>query len=65
MKIVMEYHENRHDYVHMQWHASSPDLNIIEHAWDMLGQAVRRQDNPAQTIEELMLALQIKWANIP
>lgn len=49
----------------MNWPARSPDMNPIEHAWDILGRRVRRR-NPAPTnVEELKLALKVEWDNLP
>lgn len=49
----------------MDWPACSPDMNLIEHAWDMLDKRVRsRQVSPA-SLQELRIALQEEWENIP
>ena len=63
-RIVMDYHDTHDDYVHMQWPASSPDLNPIEHVWDMLGRRIQQLDISPRNMEELMLDLQVQWANI-
>lgn len=61
--VVEDFHERNMDYVHMRWPSRSPDLNPIEHAWDLLGRAVRmRRPN---NVEELKLALMQEWANLP
>ena len=62
--IVMDYHNNHDDYVHMQWPASSPDLYPIEYAWDMLGRKIQQLDISPRNTQELMLELQVQWANI-
>jgi transposase len=48
----------------MQWPAMSPDMNPIEHIWDMLGRDVRRHHAP-QTILQLTNALIVEWNNLP
>ena len=48
----------------MDWSPFSPDLNPIEHAWDMLGKLVKKVDPKPRTVEELTLELQIQWDNI-
>ena len=49
--------------VRLDWPARSPDLNPIEHAWDML-QISSRQVQPA-TLRELREALIEEWAQLP
>ncbi|GFT13628.1 transposable element Tcb2 transposase [Trichonephila clavipes] len=43
--------------VRMEWPASSPDMNLIEHVWDALGRRVAGRQPPPQTIQELERAL--------
>ena len=47
----------------MVWPANSPDLNIIEHAWDMLGRSVKSVK--LTSVKKLALALQVARAEIP
>ena len=49
----------------MDWPSCSPDLNPIEHAWDMLQQAVSRRPVLPTNRQELTLALQQEWARLP
>lgn len=49
----------------LPWPACSPDLNPIEHLWDILGRRVRRRDPPVQTVAELDAALHQEWQQIP
>lgn len=49
----------------MNWPACSPDLNPIEHVWDMLGKRVKEREVAPATVDELRLALQEEWQNIP
>jgi hypothetical protein len=48
----------------MQWPAMSPDMNPIEHIWDVLGRNVRRYHTP-QNILQLTNALIAEWNNLP
>lgn len=49
----------------LNWPACSPDANPIEHVWDMLGRCVRSRQVAPTTINELRVALQEEWLNIP
>ena len=47
------------------WPACSPDLNPIEHLWDILGRRIRRREPPVQNVVELEAALHQEWQQIP
>ena len=49
----------------MNWPARSPDLNPIEHCWDMLGRRVRALNHPPRTVADLITALSKVWDAIP
>lgn len=49
----------------MPWPARSPDLNPIEHAWDMLGRRIAARHPPPNTVQALRDALVEEWPNIP
>jgi hypothetical protein len=51
-----------HDVQVIQWPAQSPDLNIIENVWDMLGRAVRK-DRPTSR-HQLIASLQRAWNSL-
>ena len=41
--------------------AMSPDLNPIEHIWDMLGRRIQAREPPVQNIRQLEAALHREW----
>ncbi|GBM59110.1 hypothetical protein AVEN_255652-1 [Araneus ventricosus] len=43
----------------------SPDLNPIEHVWDMLGRRIACRNVPPGTLHELQQALLQEWALLP
>ncbi|GFW61720.1 transposable element Tcb1 transposase [Trichonephila clavipes] len=45
--------------------AYSPDLNPIEHVWDMFGQRIEARQPPPPCLSELRRALLDEWCNIP
>lgn len=49
----------------MQWPALSPDMNCIEHLWDVLGRMVDEQRPKPRTRQELIVTLQQGWQQIP
>ncbi|KFM61440.1 Transposable element Tcb1 transposase, partial [Stegodyphus mimosarum] len=53
------------DITSMDWPAFSPDLNTVEHVWDMLGRRVAAHQPPPTCLPELRRALLFEWCNIP
>jgi len=51
--------------VRMDWPARSPDMNPIEHVWDMLQTAISARPVQPTTIAQLRLALLDEWAQLP
>ena len=49
----------------MDWPARSPDMNRIEHLWDLLDRQVRNRQQPPQTVAQLRQALVEEWRRIP
>ncbi|GBL84182.1 hypothetical protein AVEN_118586-1 [Araneus ventricosus] len=49
----------------MAWPARSPDLNPIQHVWDMLGRCIVGRSVPPGTLHELQQALLQEWALLP
>lgn len=63
-RIVNEYLENK-TIQRMDWPSLSPDLNPIEHAWDILQQRISARPTLPQNRQELQTALQEEWQQIP
>ena len=49
----------------MEWPARSPDMNPIEHLWDLLERRVRGRPQVPQTVADLCQVLIHEWRNIP
>ncbi|KAI4883578.1 hypothetical protein NFI96_009970, partial [Prochilodus magdalenae] len=49
----------------IDWPTGSPDLNPIEHFWDIMFRSIRRHQVALQTVQELSDALVQIWEEIP
>ncbi|KAJ4439301.1 hypothetical protein ANN_07423 [Periplaneta americana] len=49
----------------LPWPARSPDMNPIEHVWDMLGRHVKNRRPRPESLQELRRALGEEWELIP
>ncbi|GFX06174.1 transposable element Tc3 transposase [Trichonephila clavipes] len=70
--LFMDYRANivdeclqSEDITRMDWPAYSPDLNPIEHVWDMLGRRIAARQPSPTCLPELRRALLDEWCNIP
>ena len=63
-RVVTEYLEHE-GIERMDWPARSPDINPIEHVWDILQRRVSARPVQPQTREDLTQALIEEWARIP
>lgn len=63
-RVVNQFLEQE-TIVRMDWPARSPDLNPIEHVWNMLQVAISGRRAQPTTLEELGNALVEEWNNIP
>lgn len=48
----------------LPWPAQSPNMNIIEHAWDALDRRIRKRQPLPQNLDELWEALQEEWERL-
>ncbi|GBN89123.1 hypothetical protein AVEN_70690-1 [Araneus ventricosus] len=63
-RLVRSYLESE-TIPQMAWPARSPDLNLIEHVWDMLGRWIAGRSVPPGTLHKLQPALLQEWALLP
>lgn len=63
-RVVTRYLEQE-TIERMDWPARSPDLNPVEHAWDMLQRRLSARNRQPETLDELQNALLQEWAQIP
>ena len=63
--IGVQDYIRQHGIQMMDWPARSPDMNPIEHLWDLLDRRVRGRQQVPQTVAELRQALIDEWCNIP
>jgi transposase len=46
------------------WRAMSPDLNPIEHSWDMLGRRIQARESSVQNSRQFEAALHREWQQL-
>ena len=46
------------------WPAMSPDLNPIQHIWDILGRRIQAREHPVENIRQLEAALHREWQQL-
>ena len=56
---------NQNNVQVLDWPPYSPDLNPIEHLWNVLDRRVRKRVNVPNNVAQLQLALIQEWNNIP
>ncbi|KDR20647.1 Mitogen-activated protein kinase kinase kinase kinase 3 [Zootermopsis nevadensis] len=61
--IIREYLQE-HNIAILPWPARSPDMNPIEHVWDVLGRSVRDRQNARTTLRDLEDARLEEWVQI-
>ena len=62
-RCVRDFLQDRNVSV-LPWPAKSPNLNPIEHVWDLLDRRVRARSIPPRNVWELAGALGEEWVNI-
>ena len=62
--ITIQYLEDA-TIVRIDWPARSPDMNPMEHAWDMLQKTISARPVRPTTDPQLRTALQEEWARVP
>ncbi|GBN47443.1 hypothetical protein AVEN_28664-1 [Araneus ventricosus] len=64
-RIVLEWFEEHTDEFHlMSWPPNSPDLNPMEHIWDVLERQLRAQTSPYPNISNLSDRCLDIWYNL-
>ena len=63
-RIVNEYLQQE-TIERIDWAAKSPDLNPIEHVWDILQRRISNRQNQPNSLQELADALVDEWSRIP
>ena len=65
-KMVQEwFEEHNNEFEVLTWPPNSPDLNPIEHLWDVLNKQVRSMEAPPRNLQDLKDLLLTSWCQIP
>lgn len=59
---VIAFHEDR-GTSKMSWPAQSPDMNPIEHVWDLIGRKIRDGPDPLPDLMSVENAVMREWSN--
>lgn len=62
---ICQAYLDAHDVEVMNWPPYSPDMNPIEHLWDIMDRRVRQRMPQPRSLAELRVALLDEWNNIP
>ncbi len=62
--VCMDFLHNQGVEV-LEWPPYSPDINPIEHVWDIMDRQVRQRYPPPQNVAQLRQALMEEWDNVP
>ena len=49
----------------LPWPARTPEMNIIEHVWELIDQRIRQRPHAARSLDELWEWIQQEWYSIP
>jgi len=65
-KMVQEwFEEHNNEFEVLTWPPNSPDLNQIEHLWDVLNKQVQSMEAPPRNLQDLKDLLLTSWCQIP
>ncbi|KAK3529377.1 hypothetical protein QTP70_029484, partial [Hemibagrus guttatus] len=59
------FYEHNNQFEVLTWPPNSPDLNPIEHLWDVLNKQVRSMESPPYDLQDLKDLLLTSWCQIP
>jgi hypothetical protein len=59
------FEEHEGELQHLPWPAQSPDLNIIQPLWSVLGTRVRNRFSLSSSLKQLENVFQEEWYKIP
>ncbi|KFM68178.1 Transposable element Tcb2 transposase, partial [Stegodyphus mimosarum] len=63
--IVRDWLEEHSGQFQRMWPPRSPDMNPIEHLWDIIERSVRAQNPALSTLSQLSMSIEAAWLNIP
>ncbi len=64
--MVQEWFEElNNEFEVLTWRPSSPDLNSIEHLWDVMKKQVRSMEAPPRNLQDLKDLLLTSWYQTP
>ena len=61
---VITAYKQANNIITEDWLARSPDLNVIEHSWDMFQRVVNARQPSPNSLAELSVAVQEEWNNL-
>ncbi|KAK3543947.1 hypothetical protein QTP70_031854 [Hemibagrus guttatus] len=59
------FDEHNNEFEVLTWPSNSPDLNPIEHLWDVLDKQIRSMEAPPRNLEDLKDLMLTSWRQIP
>ena len=63
-KVARNYLANQ-DYTVLDWASQSPDMNPIEHLWQMVKTAIFKRVDRASSLDDLFEIVKEEWRKIP
>merc|ERR1711980_5436 len=63
--VQEQFEEHNNQFVVSPWPPNSPDLNPMEHLWDVLDKQVRSMEAPPHNLQDLKDLLLTSWCQIP